>query len=217
MEQTFELTVNGERRQVDADGDSTLLHVLREVLDLRGSRFGCGLGLCGACFVLLDGRPAPSCDVPMWSVAGRTVTTVEGLADGDEPHPVQRAFLDEQAAQCGYCVSGILVSAAALLAEQPRPDESTVAAALDRHLCRCGAQRRMIRAVVRAGRSTDTDTDTGPGICGDGGGAATGVGRAGDGTRGDHGGATGTADGMDGSGTNGAATGVGGAGTGAGR
>ncbi|MEO3922324.1 (2Fe-2S)-binding protein [Micromonosporaceae bacterium B7E4] len=167
MEQTFELTVNGERRQVDADADSTLLHVLREVLGLKGSRFGCGLGLCGACFVLLDGRPVPSCDIPLWSAAGRTVTTVEGLADGDVPHPVQRAFLDEQAAQCGYCVSGILVSAAALLAEHPQPDESTVAAALDRHLCRCGAQRRMVRAVVRAGRygagSTgegDTDPST---------------------------------------------------------
>ncbi|MEN3608862.1 (2Fe-2S)-binding protein [Plantactinospora sp. ZYX-F-223] len=172
MEQTFELTVNGERRQVDADADSTLLHVLREVLGLKGARFGCGLGLCGACFVLLDGRPAPSCDIPLWSAAGRTVTTVEGLADGDVPHPVQRAFLDEQAAQCGYCVSGILVSAAALLAGHPQPDESTVAAALDRHLCRCGAQRRMVRAVVRAGRygagdtgegstgAGDTDTDT---------------------------------------------------------
>ncbi|MDW5324903.1 (2Fe-2S)-binding protein [Plantactinospora sp. KLBMP9567] len=151
MEQTFELTVNGERRQVDADADSTLLHVLREVLGLKGSRFGCGLGLCGACFVLLDGRPAPSCDIPLWAATGRTVTTVEGLANGDVPHPVQRAFLDEQAAQCGYCVSGILVSAAALLAEHPQPHESTVAAALDRHLCRCGAQRRMVRAVVRAG------------------------------------------------------------------
>ncbi|AVT29456.1 (2Fe-2S)-binding protein [Plantactinospora sp. BC1] len=153
MEQTFELTVNGERRKVDADADSSLLHVLREVLGLKGSRFGCGQGLCGACFVLLDGRPAPSCDAPLRSVAGRAVTTVEGLADGDVPHPVQRAFLDEQAAQCGYCVSGILVSAAALLAAQPRPDEATVAAALDRHLCRCGAQRRMIRAVLRAGQS----------------------------------------------------------------
>ncbi|GAB3976526.1 (2Fe-2S)-binding protein [Plantactinospora veratri] len=153
MEQTFELTVNGERRKVDADADSSLLHVLREVLGLKGSRFGCGQGLCGACLVLLDGRPVPSCDTPLWSVAGRAVTTVEGLADGDVPHPVQRAFLDEQAAQCGYCVSGILVSAAALLAAQPQPDEATVAAALDRHLCRCGAQRRMIRAVVRAGQS----------------------------------------------------------------
>ncbi|MBF9131233.1 (2Fe-2S)-binding protein [Plantactinospora sp. S1510] len=151
MKQTFELTVNGERRQVDAEDQSTLLHVLREGLGLKGSRFGCGVGQCGACVVLLDGRPAPSCDVPMWSAVGRDVTTVEGLADGDVLHPVQQAVLDEQAAQCGYCVSGILVSAAALLAENPHPDESTVAAALDRHLCRCGAQRRIVRAVVRAG------------------------------------------------------------------
>ncbi|MBE1491544.1 (2Fe-2S)-binding protein [Plantactinospora soyae] len=163
MKQTFELTVNGERRRVDAEADSTLLHVLREGLGLKGSRFGCGLGLCGACVVLLDGRPAPACDIPMWSAAGKAVTTVEGLADGDVLHPVQQAFLDEQAAQCGYCVSGILVSAAALLAENPHPDESTVAAALDRHLCRCGAQRRIVRAVVRAGRSAKSaDRPGGP-------------------------------------------------------
>jgi nicotinate dehydrogenase subunit A len=151
MKQTFELTVNGERRQVDAEADSILLHVLREGLGLKGSRFGCGEGLCGACVVLLDGRPVPSCDIPLWSAVGKAVTTVEGLADGDVLHPVQQAVLDEQAAQCGYCVSGILVSAAALLAENPQPDEPTVAAALDRHLCRCGAQRRIVRAVVRAG------------------------------------------------------------------
>ncbi|GAA3758891.1 hypothetical protein GCM10022225_50390 [Plantactinospora mayteni] len=178
MGQTFELTVNGERRQVEADADSTLLHVLREVLDLKGARFGCGLGLCGACFVLLDGRPAPSCDVPLWSAAGRTVTTVEGLADGDVPHPVQRAFLDEQAAQCGYCVSGILVSAAALLAEHPEPDESTVAAALDRHLCRCGAQVRMVRAVVRAGQAK-ADATGATATRTDAGGTGTGAGTAG--------------------------------------
>ncbi|GAA4683820.1 hypothetical protein Prum_065690 [Phytohabitans rumicis] len=108
------------------------------------------MGLCGACFVLLDGRPAPSCDLPLWSAAGKQVTTIEGLT----PHPVQEAFLAEQAAQCGYCVSGILVSAAALLASDPHPDAATVAAALDRHLCRCGAHQRMVRAVVRAARDT---------------------------------------------------------------
>lgn len=110
------------------------------------------MGLCGACFVLLDGQPAPSCDIPLWSAAGRDVVTVEGLTVDGAPHPVQEAFLAEQAAQCGYCVSGILVSAAALLAKEPHPDERTVAAALDRHLCRCGAHQRMVRAVVRAGR-----------------------------------------------------------------
>jgi nicotinate dehydrogenase subunit A len=155
VEQTYELTVNGERRQVNADADTTLLHVLRERLGLKGARFGCGLGLCGACYVLLDGRPAPSCDIPMWSADGRDVTTVEGLADGAVLHPVQQAVLDEQAAQCGYCISGILVSAAALLAENPKPDERDVVTALDRHLCRCGVQRRIVRAIVRAGANGD--------------------------------------------------------------
>lgn len=128
----------------------TLLDVLRGPLNMRGTRFGCGMGLCGACFVLLDGKPAPSCDVPLWSAAGKKVTTIEGLT----PHPVQEAFLAEQAAQCGYCLSGILVSAAALLAENPRPDAAAVTAALDRHLCRCGAQQRMVQAVVRAAGGT---------------------------------------------------------------
>ncbi|MFS8480025.1 MAG: (2Fe-2S)-binding protein [Micromonosporaceae bacterium] len=150
MKRTFDLTVNGQRRQLSTEPDTTLLHVLRNDLGLKGTRFGCGMGLCGACFVLLDGRPAPSCDIPMWSAAGKEVTTVEGLADGDKLHPLQEAFLAEQAAQCGYCISGILVSAAALLAENPHPDERDVAAALDRNLCRCGSQGRIIRAVLRA-------------------------------------------------------------------
>ncbi|GAA3169272.1 (2Fe-2S)-binding protein [Blastococcus jejuensis] len=150
----MELTVNGTSRDVDAHPDTPLLDVLRGDLGLTGSRFGCGLGQCGACFVLVDGRAVPACDTPLWSVEGRSVTTVEGLADGDRLHPVQQAVLDEQAAQCGFCVSGIVVSAAALLAENPQPDEATVAAALDRHLCRCGIQHRMIAAVVRAGRES---------------------------------------------------------------
>lgn len=147
-----ELTVNGVPHSVDADADTSLLHVLRENLGLKGTRFGCGVGLCGACFVLLDGHPAPSCDTPLWAAEGKEVVTVEGLGGLDDLHPLQQAFLDEQAAQCGFCVSGILVSAAALLARNPAPDEPEVAAALDRNLCRCGAQRRMIRAVVRAGQ-----------------------------------------------------------------
>src|SRR5690606_20256940 len=100
MKRTFDLTVNGQRRQLSTEPDTTLLHVLRNDLGLKGTRFGCGMGLCGACFVLLDGRPAPSCDIPMWSAAGKEVTTVEGLADGDKLHPLQEAFLAEQAAQC---------------------------------------------------------------------------------------------------------------------
>jgi nicotinate dehydrogenase subunit A len=139
--------LNGVATEVDADADSPLLYVLRNQLGLMGARFGCGLGLCGACVVHVDGVPVPSCDTPMWSLEGKTVRTIEGLA----PHPVQEAFLEEQAAQCGYCVTGIIMTAAALLDREPRPDAGTVAAALDKHLCRCGAQQRMVRAVVRAG------------------------------------------------------------------
>ena len=149
----MDLTVNGSLRRVDADPDTPLLDVLRTDLGLRGSRFGCGLGLCGACAVLVEGRSVNSCDTPLWAVEGRAVTTVEGLAHDGRPHPVQQAVLDEQAGQCGFCLSGMVVTAAALLAEQPQPDEATAAAALDRHLCRCGIQRRMVAAVVRAGRS----------------------------------------------------------------
>lgn len=155
-ERTYRLTVNGRGVDVRADDDTSLLHVLRHELGLAGPRFGCGVGRCGACFVLLDGRPAPSCDTPMWSAAGRTVVTVEGLRGPDGAlHPVQQAFLDDQAAQCGFCVSGILMSAVALLAEDPHPDEPSVLAALDRNLCRCGVQRRMVGAVLRAGAATE--------------------------------------------------------------
>ena len=149
---TVGLTVNGEPREVTAAPDTPLLHVLRNVLGLRGSRFGCGVGLCGACFVLVEDKAVPSCDTPLWSVDGKTVVTVEGLSGDGGLHPVQQAVLDEQAAQCAFCISGILVSAAALLAEDPTPDEPAVVAALERNLCRCGVQRRMITAVVRAGR-----------------------------------------------------------------
>jgi nicotinate dehydrogenase subunit A len=148
-----DLTVNGTSRRVDADPDTPLLDVLRGDLGLRGARFGCGLGQCGACFVLVDGRAVPACDTPLWAAEGRTVTTVEGLADDGRLHPVQQAVLDEQAAQCGFCTSGLLMSAAALLAEDPQPDEGAVVRALDRHLCRCGIQQRMVAAVVRAGRA----------------------------------------------------------------
>ena len=147
---TVTLTVNGAATTVTGDPGTPLLHVLRHDLGLAGPRFGCGVGRCGACFVLLDGRAAPACDTPLWSVEGRAVVTVEGLAEGDGLHPLQQAMLDEQAAQCAFCVSGVLVSAAALLAEQPAPSEPEVVDALDRNLCRCGVQRRMVRAVLRA-------------------------------------------------------------------
>ena len=144
------LTVNGEPRQVQAPPDTPLLHVLRNQLGLKGSRFGCGIGLCGACFVLVDGRAAPSCDTPLWSVDGKNIVTVEGLASEGALHRVQQAFLDNQAAQCGFCVSGILMSAAALLADHSHPDRGDVVKALDRNLCRCGVQHRMVDAVVDA-------------------------------------------------------------------
>jgi nicotinate dehydrogenase subunit A len=146
------MTVNDVRYSVDEDADTSLLRVLRENLGLKGTRFGCGVGLCGACFVLLDGQPTPSCDTPLWAAEGKEVVTIEGLGGPGDLHPLQQAFLDEQAAQCGYCLSGVLISAAALLTRDPAPDEAEVAAALDRNLCRCGAQRRMIRAVVRAAK-----------------------------------------------------------------
>jgi nicotinate dehydrogenase subunit A len=147
---TWSLTVNGGPVEVQADENASLLHVLRHELGLSGPRFGCGVGLCGACFVLLDGNAAPACDTPIWSVEGKDVVTVEGLGTDGALHPVQEAFLSEQAAQCGFCVSGVLVSAAALLADNPTPDEGDVVAALDRNLCRCGVQRRMVAAVLRA-------------------------------------------------------------------
>jgi nicotinate dehydrogenase subunit A len=139
--------VNGTPCEIDADPDTPLLYVLRNELGLMGARFGCGLGLCGACFVHVDGVSVPSCDTPVWSLEGKSIVTIEGLS----PHPVQQAFLEEQAAQCGYCVTGIIMSAAALLNRDPHPTETTVAVALDRHLCRCGAQQRMVSAVVKAG------------------------------------------------------------------
>jgi nicotinate dehydrogenase subunit A len=152
--QIFHLTVNGAQVEVEAEPDTPLLSVLRNDLDLYGARFGCGVGLCGACFVRIDGAAVPSCDTPMWSVEHKAVVTVEGLADDARLHPVQQALLDEQAAQCGFCIGGIMVSAATLLDDNPRPDEEAVAEALDRHLCRCGVQRRIVRAVVRAGQES---------------------------------------------------------------
>jgi nicotinate dehydrogenase subunit A len=146
-----ELTVNGAAVSVTSDGDTPLLTVLRDELGLVGTRFGCGQGLCGACFVRVDGAVVPSCQTPLWQVAGQSVTTVEGLSTEGRPHPVQQAILDRQAAQCGFCIAGVVVRAAALLEEQPGADEAQVAAALDRNLCRCGSQRRIVDAVLAAG------------------------------------------------------------------
>ena len=147
-----ELEVNGQRRSVSAGPDTPLLYVLRNDLGLVGSRYGCGTGQCGACFVIVEGKAVPSCDTPLWSVENKSVTTVEGLAKGGELHPVQKALLAEQAAQCGYCISGIAVAAAAFLEANRNPTDSEVRASLDRNLCRCGSHNRVVRAVLRAAK-----------------------------------------------------------------
>jgi len=144
------LTVNGSSRTVTCDPATPLLDVLRHDLGLAGPRFGCGAGLCGACFVLIDGRARSSCDLPVSAAAGTQITTVEGLASDGKLHPVQQAFLDEQAAQCGYCTSGMVISAAGLLRASPSPGEQEIRGALDGNLCRCGSHGRIIRAVQRA-------------------------------------------------------------------
>jgi nicotinate dehydrogenase subunit A len=143
------VSVNGRQCEVHTEPDTALLYVLRNHLGLKGTRFGCGLGVCGACLVLVDGHPTYSCDTPLWSVMGKSVTTVEGLG-ADGPHPVARAIVAQQAAQCGYCMSGIVVSAAKLLAENADPTETDVRAALDDNLCRCGSHNRVVRAVLAA-------------------------------------------------------------------
>jgi len=144
------LTVNGEARRVEAAETMSLLEVLRNHLGLMGTRYGCGLEQCGCCTVLVDGAPAYACTREVGTVAGRAVTTIEGLGSATDMHPLQQAFVDEQAGQCGYCLSGIIVSAKALLDHNPRPSRADIVAALDRHLCRCGTHQRIIRAVQRA-------------------------------------------------------------------
>ena len=143
-------SLNGAETEIDADPDSSLLGLLRGPLGLTSPHFGCGSGECGACRVIVGDHAVTACDTPLWSVTGKAVTTIEGLGSAENPHPLQRAFIAEQAIQCGYCVSGILMSAAALLMQNPKPSGAEVKAALDRNLCRCGSQNRMVRAVLRA-------------------------------------------------------------------
>ena len=143
-------TLNGVERTVTADAARSLLSILRGDLGLTGTRFGCGVNQCGACNVIIDGQAVAACDTPLWAAAGKRITTIEGLGTPEQPHPLQRAFLDEQAMQCGYCIAGILMSAAALLARNPQPSAAEVKSALDRNLCRCGAHNRIVRAVLRA-------------------------------------------------------------------
>jgi nicotinate dehydrogenase subunit A len=147
MPSSIEISINGRARRVSAD--ATLLDVLRGELGLRATRFGCGLEQCGACMVLVDGAPVLSCTRLVSTLAGKNVITVEGLAEDGSLAPLQEAFLAEQAGQCGFCLSGILVSAKALLDRNPAPSRAEIAAALDQNLCRCGAHNRIIRAIQR--------------------------------------------------------------------
>lgn len=142
--------LNGIETEIDADPDRPLLDLLRGTLGLTGAHFGCGAGECGACNVMIGERAVTSCDTPLWSIAGKDITTIEGLGTSERPHPLQTAFIAEQAMQCGYCIPGILISAAALLRQNPRPTDREVRAALDRNLCRCGSHNRIVKAVLRA-------------------------------------------------------------------
>lgn len=146
------LTVNGKAVDVKAGPDTPLLFVLRDELGLTATHLGCGANQCGACHVMVDGHAVASCDTPLWSVAGKTVMTAEGIGTPEKPHPIQTALIAEQAMQCGYCVSGIMMTATALLGQKPDPTEAEVRSALDRNLCRCGSHNRIVRAVLRAAR-----------------------------------------------------------------
>jgi nicotinate dehydrogenase subunit A len=143
-------TVNGMAVEVAAGGDTPLLDVLRNHLGLKGAKFGCGLEQCGCCMVLIDGAPEKSCGKALSTVAGKSMLTIEGLGTPDAPHPLQTAFLDEQAGQCGYCLPGILISAKALLDRNPEPSRQEIATALDDNICRCGSHVRILKAVERA-------------------------------------------------------------------
>ena len=150
------LKVNGREHQVDADPDTPLLYVLREDIKLNAAKFGCGLGQCGACTVIVDGKAVLSCVTPMILLEGKQVTTLEGLGTTSEPAPIQRAFMEEQAAQCGYCIAGIMMRAQALLQRNSRPTNEQISSELEPHLCRCGTHMRILRAVHRAARLMDS-------------------------------------------------------------
>ena len=149
----YSLVVNGKTRSVNADPDTPLLYVLRENLELTGPKFGCGLGQCGACRVHVDGEAVPSCVLPVSSLQGRKITTLEGLGSTSKPHPVQQAFIEEQAVQCGYCINGMVMTSAALLAKNKNPTEAQIREALAGNLCRCGTHQRIVKAVQRAAKS----------------------------------------------------------------
>ena len=144
------IAVNGKAHSVDAEGETPLLYVLRNDLKLKGARFGCGLGVCGACTVVVDGKAVQSCDISLAAVAGKRITTIEGIGGKDNMHALQSAFVAEQAAQCGYCTSGIIMTAYALLERNARPSDAEIRAALDGNICRCGTHVRIVRAIRRA-------------------------------------------------------------------
>lgn len=150
MNRPVAFRLNGRDVSVQPDQDQNLLDVLRNTLQLKATRRGCGQGQCGACRVMVDGHALAACDTPVWAVEGKSVTTVEGLGQRSAPHALQTAFIEEQAMQCGFCTSGILMSAAALLQRQPRPSRQDIVQVLDGHLCRCGAHNRVIRAIEKA-------------------------------------------------------------------
>ncbi len=153
---TYQLSVNGKPRSVNADSDTPLLYVLRDDLGLQGPKYGCGLGQCGACTVLLNGEAVRSCIMPVASVKAGKVVTLEGLGTIEKLHPVQQAFIDEQAAQCGYCINGMVMTTVAFLGKTPRPSEGQIQKALANNLCRCGTHTRIVKAVQRAAAATTT-------------------------------------------------------------
>lgn len=149
---TVSIWVNGNEHMVEAADDTPLLYVLRNEAGCKGVRYGCGVGQCGACTVVIDGKAVQSCNVAVSAVAGRSITTIEGIGSIDDPHPLQRAFVDEQSLQCGYCASGIIMSAKALLDADPNVGDAEIRAALAGNLCRCGSHTRILRAIRRAAR-----------------------------------------------------------------
>ena len=156
MPQTYRLRVNGETREVTAEGDTPLLYVLKNDLELSGAKFGCGLAQCGSCTVIVDGTAVRSCRTEVRSVATRDVTTLEGIGTDEKPHPLQAAFIAEQAMQCGYCINGMIMTAKALLDRNPHPTEGQIREALAGNLCRCGSHNRIVRAILRASKGAAT-------------------------------------------------------------
>lgn len=148
------IRVNGKQHSIDAAPDTPLLYALRNDLELNGAKFGCGVGQCGACTVIIEGKTVRSCTVPLASVAGKAITTIEGLGTSTKPHALQQAFIEEQAAQCGYCANGMIMTAKTLLDKNPHPTEAQIRKALAANLCRCGTHNRIVRAIQRAATGT---------------------------------------------------------------